>query len=446
MKKIYFSILTLLISLLSFSQSDFMTANNSNSRNRYEIYVQTSPASPDASRQYAFAIKGLATCYFYTTDIYMSKFATSGDKVILANSSGNLTSLPLSDFQYTSGSGITKTGNNFTADTSVLMPRSVAEDSITAINDRIDLKADGSDVYSKTESDSRYMQSYTETDPVWISQKASYSTKAVADGLYKAIGYVPDWSDITSKPTLFSGAYNDLTGKPTLFDGNYNSLSNLPSLFNGVFSSLTGKPTTLSGYGISDAYPISGNPSGFLTAEVDGSVTNEIELPTQVGQSGKYLTTNGSATNWATLPAAAGTNNASGYSSGTQYALTTTSAKVDFGTTDPVITIPTAGTYLIFSNLTIDYSGVTTLATAACNFKLRRTNNTPADIPSAATAFNVPVLTLLTATGGDSDMPPIIYTTSNNNDIIELWGSRGNNVSAGSINISQANVVAIRIY
>jgi hypothetical protein len=33
-----------------------------------------------------------------------------------------------------------------------------------------------------------------------------------------------------------------------------------------TFASLTGKPTTLSGYGITDAYPLSGNPSNFLTS------------------------------------------------------------------------------------------------------------------------------------------------------------------------------------
>lgn len=44
------------------------------------------------------------------------------------------------------------------------------------------------------------------------------------------------------------------------------------------------------------------NGSGFLTIEIDGSVTNEIELPTQSGQSGKYLTTNGSTTNWNNIP------------------------------------------------------------------------------------------------------------------------------------------------
>jgi hypothetical protein len=39
------------------------------------------------------------------------------------------------------------------------------------------------------------------------------------------------------------------------------------------FASLSSKPTTLSGYGITDAYPLSGNPSGFLTGIADGSIT-----------------------------------------------------------------------------------------------------------------------------------------------------------------------------
>ncbi len=36
------------------------------------------------------------------------------------------------------------------------------------------------------------------------------------------------YTDLTNKPTLFSGSYVDLTNKPTLFDGNYNSLTNKP--------------------------------------------------------------------------------------------------------------------------------------------------------------------------------------------------------------------------
>lgn len=48
------------------------------------------------------------------------------------------------------------------------------------------------------------------------------------------------------------------------------------------FLSLTGKPTTILGYGITDAYPLSGNPSSFLTSQVSqilsGSGSNTISL------------------------------------------------------------------------------------------------------------------------------------------------------------------------
>ena len=59
------------------------------------------------------------------------------------------------------------------------------------------------------------------------------------------------------------------------------------------FAGLTGKPTTLAGYGITDAYPLSGNPSGFLVANDitgklntngNGSALTGI-TPTQIGLS-----------------------------------------------------------------------------------------------------------------------------------------------------------------
>lgn len=43
-----------------------------------------------------------------------------------------------------------------------------------------------------------------------------------------------------------------------------------------VWGNITGKPTTLSGYGITDAYPLSGNPSNFLTSITSLNVTNAL--------------------------------------------------------------------------------------------------------------------------------------------------------------------------
>ena len=117
----------------------------------------------------------------------------------------------------------------------------------------------------------------SETDPVFVTSPANgITTPDITNwntayswgdhaGLYRPITYVPDWSEITSKPTfatvattgdyndllnlptLFNGDYNNLTNKPTLFDGNYNNLSNQPTLFSGDYSDLTGKPTLFDG-------------------------------------------------------------------------------------------------------------------------------------------------------------------------------------------------------
>ena len=37
---------------------------------------------------------------------------------------------------------------------------------------------------------------------------------SITNPLYKSIGYVPSWAEITGKPIFFSGSYLDLTDKP----------------------------------------------------------------------------------------------------------------------------------------------------------------------------------------------------------------------------------------
>lgn len=85
-------------------------------------------------------------------------------------------------------------------------------------------------------------------------------------GLYRPISYVPAWSEITSNPFAFASPINNQLLR-------YNSTS-------GKWENWT--PT-------------------YLTTEVDGSVTNEIELPAQAGNSGKLLTTDGTSPSWTTL-------------------------------------------------------------------------------------------------------------------------------------------------
>lgn len=100
--------------------------------------------------------------------------------------------------------------------------------------------------------------SLSETDPIWIFEKALYYTKVQADARYlqsftETDPTVPAWakasvkpsyaySELTGLPTLFSGAYADLTGKPTLFSGSYTDLTNKPTIPTYTLSGLGGQP------------------------------------------------------------------------------------------------------------------------------------------------------------------------------------------------------------
>lgn len=81
-----------------------------------------------------------------------------------------------------------------------------------------------------------------------------------------------------SGAATFSNTISALGGNSTNWNsayswGNHATSGYLKTIPAQTFASLTDKPTTLSGYGITNAYPLTGNPSGFLTtaAPVSGS-------------------------------------------------------------------------------------------------------------------------------------------------------------------------------
>jgi len=207
-----------------------------------------------------------------------------------------------------------------------------------------------------------YLTNYTETDPAWTAASANYFTKT---NLQTSGGAQLHFDNLTNMPTTLAGygitdamstshaangiAASDVTNWNTAYGwGNHATAGYLTSLSetdpawtaasvdyytktnmqtSGAaqlhFDNLTNMPTTLAGYGITDgmstghaangiaasdvtnwntAYGWGDHASaGYLTSEVDGSVTNEIELPTHTGNSGKYLTTDGTSPSWNTL-------------------------------------------------------------------------------------------------------------------------------------------------
>ena len=131
--------------------------------------------------------------------------------------------------------------------------------------------------------------------------------------------------------------------------------------------------------------------------------------------------------------------------SGTAYALTATTATLDFGTIDPSFTISQPGTYVIFSRAALFYNGATFAGNRNILLKLRRTNNTAADLTGASTTFIVAVVTILTYEAGAVNLPVVLYTTTNADDVIALQGAINAVPAAGSMEVTEADIQAIRI-
>ena len=229
------------------------------------------------------------------------------------------------------------------------------------------------------------------------------------------------WTNLSGKPTTVSSFTND---------AGYVTSSSLTTTLSGYITS-SGLTSTLSSYATTSA----------LTTGL-AAKQNTITLTT-TGTSGA-ATLVGSTLNIPNYSFSSPTSTSSDVqATGTTYNLTTTSAKVDFGTTDPTITLPSAGTYLIVTNVKLSYASLTTLGTSTSTLKVRRTNNTATDL--ASTTFDTPVVTLLTGTAGDCDIRSFIYTTSTSGDVLEIWGNRGANISVGNVVVSEASIAYIKL-
>jgi hypothetical protein len=133
------------------------------------------------------------------------------------------------------------------------------------------------------------------------------------------------------------------------------------------------------------------------------------------------------------------------YATGTVYTITAVSAAVDFGTTDPIITVNATGTYLLRGRVRVALNGATFAANRTLTVKLRRTNNTPADVANSSTTWIVPIVTTITNTLAVIELPEVSYTTALTTDTIQLFADISVLPSAGSISIDEASIVAIRI-
>jgi hypothetical protein len=97
-------------------------------------------------------------------------------------------------------------------------------------------------------------------------------------------------SNVTSSFT-----WESLTGKPATFT---------PSAHTHVVADTTGLQTALDGKAATSHTHVKANITDFAHTHVMADITNYVapdSLPSQTGNDGKYLTTNGSAASWATI-------------------------------------------------------------------------------------------------------------------------------------------------
>lgn len=138
-------------------------------------------------------------------------------------------------------------------------------------------------------------------------------------------------------------------------------------------------------------------------------------------------------------------NTATVYAAGTAYSLTASAAALDFGTTDPSVTLTKPGTWLLLGRAYLKYNAATYAGTQTATIKLRRTNNTAADVTGATTTATMRVITTITDSVGIMELPPVLYTTTRTDDAIAVFGVVSATPSVGSVDCTEASIVAIRV-
>lgn len=134
------------------------------------------------------------------------------------------------------------------------------------------------------------------------------------------------------------------------------------------------------------------------------------------------------------------------YAAGAAYSLTATPANVALGGNPTQVVLNEPGTWLIRGRIRYDYNGATFGGNRTVTTKLRRTNNTAADVANSSCAWLTQNITTQTYTVRVMDLPEVVYVTANNNDVIELWGSVSIIPSAGSLDATEADIVAVWLH
>lgn len=270
-----------------------VTWGNSAMFQRTEWYLPNSPTNNDGNRVVIGWIKGTGMFYMGTDTVKIKVLTGVGNRFVIADPTGRLLHKSYYDVidttilstKYFATLNFQEKGNYLSPSDTVNKWKPINwQPDLSNYYTKIGVDTIIPTKLSNLTNDVGFIS--TETDPVWVSDSSLFLKKSVAFSTYQLKGnyitpsdtankwlpntYLPTWTSITGKPTFFSGSYNDLTDKPTLFSGSYNDLTNKPNI-----------PTKTSDIT---------NDSGFITTEVDPTVSSWAKQPTKPSYSYSEIT------------------------------------------------------------------------------------------------------------------------------------------------------------
>jgi hypothetical protein len=122
---------------------------------------------------------------------------------------------------------------------------------------------------------------------------------------------------------------------------------------------------------------------------------------------------------------------------GTPYSLTSSTAFIDVGTTDPKITLPTAGTFLIFADVSF-----TTGTTANDDYRFKLRNETTSTDVSGSDFSTTEFGT--TSVASMAHLEATVTTTTASN-VIAIWG-HNNTAARGTVTSDRTRISYVRLY
>ena len=137
-------------------------------------------------------------------------------------------------------------------------------------------------------------------------------------------------------------------------------------------------------------------------------------------------------------------SNVTVYASGTAYTLTTGFAQVVFGTLSPQLVLPAAGKWLLMARVTAYFLNDTDASQTTLSLKLTRSNNSPGDVANSLTNIATFATAGGVANGFSATLPPVIYTTLNSTDSINMQAMI-DAFATTAPTITEASIVAIQL-